>query len=410
MRKTAFWIFLSFVSLTLWSQRPLVQGSWKGVLTRTDGHEVPFLFSIENTKDHTVIQIHNGKERLSITDITRTGDSLYFTLPFFEASFQTQLQPDGHLTGAFIRSSSTGILQFPFRAYPGQRERFQVTATSTPKRVAGIWEATFTRSNGTERPSVASFEQQGSQVTGTFLNPAGDYRYLEGIVNGDSLFLSAFDGSHIHLFTALIDAEGNLTNGWYYSGLSSKEPWKARRNPMAALPDSGNTPRLKEGFQTIQFSFPDLDSNWISSADPRFAGKVVIVQIMGSWCPNCMDETAFLSQFYKKYQARGLEVVALAYEYSTDFQRSRKSLLKFKNQFQVTYPMLITGVKVGDSLRTEKTLPQLTSLSAFPTLLFIGKEGNVRKIESGFSGPGTGQFHEAYKKSFTAFVEQLLAE
>ena len=109
-------------------------------------------------------------------------------------------------------------------------------------------------------------------------------------------------------------------------------------------------------------------------------------------------------------QSRGVEVVALAYEYSTDFQRNRKSLLKFKDQFQVTYPMLITGVRVGDSLRTEKTLPQLTSLSAFPTVLFIGKEGNVRKIQSGFSGPGTGQFYEAYKKSFITLVEQLLAE
>lgn len=78
-----------------------------------------------------------------------------------------------------------------------------------------------------------------------------------------------------------------------------------------------------------------------------------------------MDETAFLSNYYRENKNRGVEVIALGYEYSTDFVRSVKSLKKFQERFDVQYPMLITGVKVTDSHRTEKTLPQVTPIRFF---------------------------------------------
>jgi hypothetical protein len=121
-----------------------------------------------------------------------------------------------------------------------------------------------------------------------------------------------------------------------------------------------------------------------------------------------MDETAFLSEFYRNNKQRGVEVIGLAYEYSTDFERSRSSLRKFKDRFQVQYPLLITGVTVSDTLRTEKTLPQLTPIKAFPTTIFIGKDGKVAKIKAGFKGPGAGAYHEELKKEFTATIDQLL--
>ena len=124
----------------------------------------------------------------------------------------------------------------------------------------------------------------------------------------------------------------------------------------------------------MDFVFSDIDGNKVSINDVRFRNKVVIIQIMGSWCPNCLDETKFLSDYYDKNGSRGVEIVSLAYEYSTDFQRSQKSVRKFQQLFNVKYPMLITGVAVGDSLRTEKTLPQLTPIKAFPTTIFLGKD------------------------------------
>jgi hypothetical protein len=123
-----------------------------------------------------------------------------------------------------------------------------------------------------------------------------------------------------------------------------------------------------------------------------------------------MDETAFLSEYYKKNRERGIEVVGLAYEYSTDFHRSAKTLRKFQQRYAVDYPMLVTGVTTIDTLKTEKTLPQLTSIKGFPTTIFIGKDGKVKKIEPGFMGPGTGQYHEIYKKEFETTIETLLKE
>ena len=158
------------------------------------------------------------------------------------------------------------------------------------------------------------------------------------------------------------------------------------------------------------FTFKDIEGRPVSLSDERFKGKVVLVQIMGSWCPNCMDETRFLSGFYDEYHSKGVEIVALAYERSTDFARSQASLHGWQQRFQVKYPMLITGVAVGDPQRAEKTLPQLERIVNFPTTIFLNKAGQIEKIHTGFSGPGTGEHYEEQKKEFYATVNELLGQ
>jgi len=134
------------------------------------------------------------------------------------------------------------------------------------------------------------------------------------------------------------------------------------------------------------------------------------VQLMGSWCPNCMDETAFLGDYYTRNRQRGVEIIALAYEYTTNRERSVKSLQKFRDRFKVTYPMLITGVAVGDTLRTEKTLPEVTPIKTFPSSIIIDKKGKVRRFDYGFNGPATGEHYIIYKKEFEAMIDTLLKE
>jgi peroxiredoxin len=181
------------------------------------------------------------------------------------------------------------------------------------------------------------------------------------------------------------------------------------KDPNASLPDVAAM-YVKDGEEKLNFRFMDLNKKFVSINDPKFKNKVVIIQIMGSWCPNCMDETAFLSDFYNKNKQRGVEVIGLAYEYSTDFERSRKSIQKFKDRFNVKYTLLNTGVTVSDTLRTEKTLPQLTTIKSFPSTIFIDKKGRVAKIHTGFEGPGTGVHYEELKKEFAATVDRLLRE
>jgi thiol-disulfide isomerase/thioredoxin len=244
------------------------------------------------------------------------------------------------------------------------------------------------------------------------LTPSGDYRYLEGAVDKDTLHLSTFDGSHAYYFRGTIQKD-SIKDGLFFSGATSVENWTAKKDEKAGIPDSAAASvavHTKPGETKLDFRFPDLDSNLVSINDDRFRNKVVIIQIMGSWCPNCMDETAFLSAYYKDNKQRGIEMIALAYEYSTDFQRSQKSLRKFQQHFNITYPMLITGVRVGDTLRTEKTLPQITPIRMFPTTLFIGRDGTLKKTHTGFMGPGTGAHYEAYKKEFYTTVDELLKQ
>jgi len=314
------------------------------------------------------------------------------------------------MTGTWTRAITAGTATMPVKATPDINYRFQPIKGKPARNISGRYAVEFFRTGGSKRNSVAEFSQKQDIVTGTFLNPSGDYRYLEGIVTGDSLMLSCFDGAHAYYFGATINADGTLSNGVFYSLIRTSEYWSAKKDPKAKLDESNSMVYLRVGEERLDFSFPDLDSNIVSINDPRFKNKVVIIQLMGSWCPNCMDETAFLSEYYKKNRDKGIEVLGLAYEYTKDFRKSATTLRKFEKRYSVDYPMLVTGATTIDSLKTEKTLPQLTPIKGFPTTIFIGKDGKVKKIESGFMGPGTGQHHEIYKKEFDATIDELLKE
>ena len=160
----------------------------------------------------------------------------------------------------------------------------------------------------------------------------------------------------------------------------------------------------------LHFRFPDLNGHMISLQDPAFRNKVVIIQILGSWCPNCMDETRFLAPWYIQNKSRPIAIIGLAYERTTSFANTKRLLQPFINRFNVIYPILATGVSVNDSLRTEKTLPEIQKIIGFPTTIFIDKKGVVRKIDTGFNGPGTGEHYEIFKKEFNELINSLVNE
>ena len=246
-------------------------------------------------------------------------------------------------------------------------------------------------------------------VFGTFLTTTGDYRFLEGTVSDQKLYLSCFDGSHAYLFTGKLLNDSTITEGKFYSGLSSIETWTANKDDKAILPDAYSITDLKPGYDKIDFSFPGLDGKKVSLSDQKFKNKIVLVQFFGSWCPNCMDETAYLTSFHKKYQEKGVEIVALAYERTKDFERSRKNIARLRDRFSVPYDMLVTGF-TKDKVEVSKSLPMLKQFMAFPTLMIIDKNGKIRKIHTGFSGPGTGTHYSDFVKEFEKTIADLLAE
>lgn len=398
--------FILFILLTSGFTIKAQQGWWTAKINRNDSNVIAFTFEWKMEKGKPVWYISNAAEKIKVSNITAEGDSLFVQMPVFESQFRLK-KSNGQLNGVWIKGGSIKTLVIPFTATPGNK-RFEAKA-SAKKQISGRWAVQFSNSVKGEL-SVAEFKQTGNKLTGTFLNPTGDYRYLEGIVTNNLLLLSCFDGGHAFLFTATIDNNNKILNGMFYSGGSFKESWTAVKDAAAKVPQQSVAMFVKPGEESLHFTFNDLAGKPVSIKDDRFKNKVVVIQLMGSWCPNCMDETAFLSEYYNSNKQRGFEVIALAYEYSTDWERSLKSLQKFKDRYHVQYTILNTGVTVGDTLRTEKTLPELTAIKFFPSSVIIDKKGKIRKLDTGFNGPATGEHYVAYKKEFEEIIDQLLLE
>ena len=403
MKKQLYLLILLCLSAFLaTAQTKLKTGTWRGVLKPAAG-ELPFNFEVKDTAGHQQLTILNARERFKVNDVKFTGDSVFIRMPLFDSEFRLKHEQGSALTGRFIKHLGDRDAVTPFTAQQGIKWRFFQAPEKPVYNISGRWSAVF--GEGTDRDTtVGEFVQTDNKITGTFLTTTGDYRYLEGTVSGSKLYLSCFDGGHAFLFTANIQDPQTLTNG-----LFGNTPWTAVKNANAKLPDAYSLTVLKPGYKKISFSFPDLDGKKVSLDDARFKNKVVILQVMGSWCPNCMDETAYLVNYYKKYHAKGVEVAGLAYERTADFEKSKNAVLQEKQHFNVPYPLLLTGY-TNNKKETAKSLPMLSNFLAFPTTIIIDKKGDVRKIYTGFSGPGTGSHYTEFVNEFERLTESLLAE
>lgn len=391
------------------SPADLKQGVWRAVLKTETATEIPFNFNVIDSAGKKHLEIINASERFRVDEITIKDDSVIIQMPLFDSEIRTAMKND-KLYGTWIKHLADSSVSMEFIAEPDKEWRFFSTKTESKFNVTGKWSTTFVSEDGKDTiMAVGEFKQTGSKVTGTFLTATGDYRFLQGTVSDQNLYLSCFDGSHAYLFTGKLEDNNTISNGKFYSGYSYIENWTAKRDDQAILPDAYSLTALKPGHEKIDFSFPNLDGKQVSLDDPQFKNKVVVVQFFGSWCPNCMDETAYLAPFYKKYKDRGVEVVGLAYERSTDFEKAKKNIERLKNRFNVTYDLLVTGYS-NDKEEVAKSLPMLNQFVAFPTAIILDKKGKVRRIHTGFSGPGTGEHYTNFVREFESTIESLLKE
>ena len=391
------------------AQQPIKTGIWYGAIKRADNIVIPFNFEVFQNNKKTTLYIYNGSEKILVDDIQQKKDSLYITLPFYGASIIVYQETNEHWVGYFIKKQPDKTTIIPFFADYGLKERF-VHLNPPQLNIEGIWAVQFINNNKISQ-AIANFTQsKEGHLEGSFLTPTGDYRFLQGVINKDTIQLSGFDGGFITYFTAIIKNDSTIVNGSFYSGEKSISNWDANKNPNAQLPDEYNYSHLREGETKLDFSFNSTENKKVSINDPIYKNKVVIIQILGSWCPNCMDESKFLVDFYKKNKHRGVEVIGLAYEKTTNFKEAKQYLSYFQKRLKINYPILITGATPSDQKSIEKSLPQIDRIAAFPTTIFINKKGHVVKIKTGYEGPGTGKFYEDFKKEFNAIVDNLLHE
>lgn len=380
----------------------LKEGMYRAVLTVQDNEELPFIFKVI---DESHLEIYNAEEVITVDQVSYKNDSVYIQAPVFEGFIAASINENGDLSGHFTKESLDRVVSF-YAEY-GNTNRFGAGEANTD--VSGVWEVVFSEGiEGDEYIAKGIFQQEGNKVTGTFRTTTGDYRYLEGVMDNQTMRVSAFDGAHAFVFVA--EVTDSTMNGQFYSGNHWKEPFIAKRNPNYELPSADSLTFLKEGYDTLEFEFPDSEGNIISLSNPKFKGKVIVVQVMGTWCPNCLDESKYYTQFYKDNQDAGFEIVALAFEYAKTKEKAFQGIERLQERLQIDYPILLAQYGSSDKGKANEKLPMLNHVLSYPTSIFIDKQGKVRKIHTGFNGPATGDKYLEFKQEFEGFVAELLAE
>lgn len=276
----------------------LTPGPWRAELA-AQGQKIPFLFEVKTEAGQPVVYLINkglnGEERLRCPEISAAGDSATVKLHVFDAALVVRADGAGKLKGAWVKYDAKGPYRVPLVATAGAQKLFEPSPTGQGQPFAGKWAVTFTGDDGKPYPAIGVFQQLGHDVTGTFLTNTGDYRYLAGQTVGDQLKLSTFDGGHGFLYVATKAGPTQL-KGDFYSGKGGHETWTATKDDKAKLPDSDTLTYLKKGESRLSFKFPSIvPGGSVSPTDAKYRGKVVVLQVLGSWCPNCMDETNFLA-------------------------------------------------------------------------------------------------------------------
>jgi thiol-disulfide isomerase/thioredoxin len=382
-------------------RQPSIDGTWRAVLA-SPGGELPFTLRVAGGRAVVV----NGAEQAPASGVDVNGSAVTIRFDWYDSAIHATLHGDT-MTGEWTRTVPAGISRLAFHATRGEQLRFLTIAGSRGD-VSGIWQAQFKDSDGVS-PARGEFHQDpgSTRVTGTFLTPTGDDRYLEGSFENGVLRLSTFDGAHAFLFRAHATADGKLA-GDYWSRDSYHATWTAARDANAAIPDGWKDVALTNANGRFQFRFPDLNGKPVSLADDRFRGKVVLINIFGSWCPNCNDEAPLLAEWDRKYRRDGLEIVGLAYEFTGNAARDREMVRRFAQRHHIDYTLLLAGV--SDKAKASATLPDLTRVLAFPTSVFVGRDGKVKKIYSGFAGPGTGRHYDELRNEIESLIGTLLHE
>ncbi len=378
----------------------LTNGIYRAELQVNDTVTLPFVFEVKSDKK---LDVFNAEEIIEVDEITYENDSVYIKMPVFEGYLAAKIQNE-KLKGSFVKSGLNRIVPFSAEKKDG---RFDVSAKARFD-VSGKWETVFSPNTEDEYVAKGIFEQSGNKVTGTFRTETGDYRFLEGVIDGNEMKLSTFDGAHAFLFTATIT--DSTLYGTFYSGSHWKESFEAKRNETFELPDSNDLTYLNEGYDGLAFTFPDASGKNVSLTDERFKDKVVLVQIMGTWCPNCLDESKYYAEYYKANKDKGLEIVALAFEYAKTEDKAFSSIKRLADRVGIEYPILLAQKGTTSKAKAQEKLPMLNHVLSYPTTVFVDKTGKVRKIHTGFNGPATGNKFIAFKTEFESFVEELLKE
>jgi thiol-disulfide isomerase/thioredoxin len=381
-----------------------LNGLWDAAVI-TNGVEIPFRYEIAVQGSQAQGFFFEGDQRIASSSGTYANGELKIAYEHLDTVLEA------HLEGAELVGSYHGN-RANARATPFRARRFApVQADAEAPQVAGDWIMSRLQAERSAprdtRTWTLFLRQSGAEVTGSILRVDGDTGTLSGHFAGGKLVLSHFAGERPTHVEAMLNADGTLAitlngNAHYIAARSSE----ARAKGIADPPDPSRYTSVKDPTEPFHFKGLAMDGKTVSDADPQFKGKVVILAIGGSWCPNCHDEAPFLVELYNKFHAQGLEIAGLSFENSADPAVAQPRMRTFIRRYGIQYPMLL----MGDTSMLNAKLPQIVNFGAYPTSIYLGRDGRVRSMHAGFASPATGEEHVRLESEITGLVEKLLAE
>ena len=404
----------------------LPPGMWRGVLyltpnvlpMTTDKDEIltspdnsgqlPFNFEvIYDTDTDFHLEIQNGEERIKVEDIifgldrSTAKDTLTFDFPVFDTKIKGVYE-EKVIEGDWYVNYKDGY-KIKFKAVHGDTARFKGYTDAPSIDYSGEWDVEFEPGTDDSYKAVGVFKQVGSQITGTFKTETGDYRFLEGVVTGQKAFLSVFDGAHAFLFEMKVLEDGTLS-GIFKSGTHYTASFEGQRSEGQKLADPYGLTTSTIGDQPLEFTFPKPDGSMLSLSDEMYQGKIKVIEIMGTWCPNCKDATDFLKSYISTYPDDELEVISIAFERYQDEEKNMNQLKKYAASSKLPWEIVLGGP--ANKAEASLAIPQIDKIRSYPTLLMLDQHNKIKHIYTGFSGPATSEYAE-FKQDFRSKIKEL---
>ena len=330
--------------------------------------KIPFVMELEPTRKGWEATLINGRERLNL-GLARVAKGVWtYQLQTYQNYLEFTHISAKSIRGNFVKATVNPPEKVPFSAIPGPIHRFNRPQKKSTISLNGKWSMEMTNSEGKTTQAIALFDQSGDTLNASILTPTGDYRYIDGHVSGEEFVSAAFDGVYNFVF------KGKLSGEVLSGSIAGKSisTFTAKRNEQASLPD----PLKQTQIEQVSFKFPDVSGREFSLED--FKGKPVILQIFGSWCPNCIDELDFLEPWYLNNKSKGVEIIALSFEYASTPAEAMKHLKRVIEKRKIPYTVLLAGTSRED--KPEEKLPTLKNFISFPTTIFLDKNHKVKKV------------------------------
>ncbi len=394
---------LTILAVTLVASAQSVEGIWDATVT-VNNVSVPFRIEIDGTGTDVHSYFFNGDDKVnpSNSGIFQNG-SLVLNFDSYATKLEATLK-DGALVGTYGGASGNA---YAFEAKRHDPSLVTVADQHAPD-VSGLWEIQVKSPKG-ESAWHFVVNQKGSKIEAAILRVDGDTGTLSGNFRGGKFVLSHFTGERPFYVEVIPQSDGSLqlqiSSFHDTQNLLALRPAEARSKNLPPPDDPTQHTKVKDPSQPLRFSFPDLNGRIVSNTDPQFQGKVVLLNVTGSWCPNCHDEAPFLEELYRKYHTQGLEIVALDFEQAEQLKTLSRPRA-FIKRYGIEYAYLIAG----EPSQLNDKIPQAENLNAWPTTFFIGRNGLVRSVHTGFTSRASGELDSRLKEDVRNEIAQLLSE